>query len=136
MLWAWDIGDDIKKLERAKKVKIDVIDRENNKGKFIGSSGEIYRTNLLECTCVDFSVKKTFCKHMLRLAMELGVVNSNGRTPEQQEEYDRRRKNRVAVTFKERWAMIIAAFQVYGPVYLIMIVSFLLAALLMYWFLS
>lgn len=59
-----------------------------------------------------------------------------GRTPEQQEEYDRRRKNRVAVTFKERWAMIIAAFQVYGPVYLIMIVSFLLAALLMYWFLS
>lgn len=59
-----------------------------------------------------------------------------GRTPEEQEEYDRQRRNRIAVTFKERLAMVAAAFEVYGPMFLIMIGSFLLAALLMYWFLS
>lgn len=58
-----------------------------------------------------------------------------GRTPEQQEELYRQRKNRVAVTFKERLAMMAAAFQVYGPVFLIMIGSFLVAALLLYLFL-
>ena len=57
------------------------------------------------------------------------------RTPEEQEEFYRQRKNRVAVTFKERLAMVAAAFQVYGPMFLIMIVSFLLAAVLLYWFL-
>ncbi|MBP3541854.1 MAG: SWIM zinc finger family protein [Clostridia bacterium] len=100
MLWSWDIGDDVQKLERAKKVKIDVIDRKNNRGKFIGSSGEIYRTNLLECTCVDFSIKKTFCKHMLRLAIELGVVNRYGRTPEQQQTVDlTNEKNTLALSY-------------------------------------
>lgn len=58
-----------------------------------------------------------------------------GRTPEEQEEYDRLRKNRIAVTFRERLAMIAAAFQVYGPMFLIMIGSFLLAAVLLYLFL-
>ena len=58
-----------------------------------------------------------------------------GRTPEQQEEYDRQRKNRVFVTAKERWAMIAAAFTVYGPPFLIMIGAFLLAAVLRYLFL-
>ena len=59
-----------------------------------------------------------------------------GRTPEEQEEYDRKRRNRVAVTFKERLAMIAAAFQVYGPMFLIMIGGFLLAAVLLYLFLA
>ena len=58
-----------------------------------------------------------------------------GRTPEEQEEYDRQRKNRVFVTAKERWAMIAAAFTVYGPPFLIMIGAFLLAAVLLYLFL-
>lgn len=58
-----------------------------------------------------------------------------GRTPEEQEEFDRRRKNRVFVTGKEKLAMIAAAFSVYGPPFLMMIGSFLLAALLLYLFL-
>lgn len=58
-----------------------------------------------------------------------------GRTPEEQEEYDRQRKNRVFVTARERWAMIVAAFSVYGPPFLVMVVSFALAALLVYLFL-
>lgn len=58
-----------------------------------------------------------------------------GRTPEEQEEYDRQRKNRVFVTARERWAMIVAAFSVYGPPFLVMITGFALAALLVYLFL-
>ena len=38
----------------------------------------------------------------------------NGRTPEEQEEFDKQRKNRVRPTGKERFAMISAAFSVYG----------------------
>ncbi len=58
-----------------------------------------------------------------------------GRTPEEQEEYDRKRKSRVSATWRERWAMLTAAFSVYGPLLLICVGAFLLAALLLYFFL-
>ncbi len=60
----------------------------------------------------------------------------NGRTPEEQEEYDRRRKNADVFTSRERWAMIRAAFSVYGPLLLIVVGSFLLTGILLYFFLS
>ena len=59
-----------------------------------------------------------------------------GRTPEEQEEYNERRKNFPAVTGKERRAMIAAAFSVYGPLLLMMVGAFTAAALLLYLFLS
>ena len=55
-----------------------------------------------------------------------------GRTPEEQEEYDRKNKNRIDATARERWAMLSAAFTVYGPLLLIVVVSFGLAGLFMY----
>ena len=58
-----------------------------------------------------------------------------GRTPEEQEEYDKKRKNRISATAKERLAMMRAAFSVYGPILLICVGSFTVAALLMYLFL-
>lgn len=58
-----------------------------------------------------------------------------GRTPEEQEEYDKKRKNRISATGRERWAMLTAAFSVYGPVLLICVGAFFVAALLMYFFL-
>lgn len=58
-----------------------------------------------------------------------------GKTPEDLEERDRRRKNRIRVTHKERRAMMAAAFQVYGPVLLIVLVAFGLAATIIYLFL-
>jgi hypothetical protein len=57
-----------------------------------------------------------------------------GRTPEEQEEYDRKRKG-VYATGRERLAMIRAAFSVYGPMLLIVVGGFTIAALLMYLFL-
>ena len=58
-----------------------------------------------------------------------------GRTPEEQEEYDKKRRNRISATARERFAMMRAAFSVYGPILLICVGSFLVAALLMYLFL-
>lgn len=60
----------------------------------------------------------------------------NGRTPEEQEEYEKKLKNRVEVTSKERGAMIKAAFAVYLPLVLILVGSFAIAALLMYFLLK
>ena len=58
-----------------------------------------------------------------------------GRTPEEQEEYDKKRRNRITATARERWAMMSAAFAVYGPILLICVGSFSVAALLLYLFL-
>ncbi len=58
-----------------------------------------------------------------------------GKTPEEKEEFDKRRKSTPAFTGKERGAMIRAAFSVYGPLLLLVLGSFLLAALLLYFFL-
>ena len=59
-----------------------------------------------------------------------------GRTPEEQEEYDKKRRNRISATGRERWAMISAAFSVYGPLLLVVVGAFTAAALLMYLFLK
>ena len=59
----------------------------------------------------------------------------DGRTPEEQEEYARKKKNGVDVTKEEKRAMIAAAFTVYGPFFLCFIGAFTIAALLLYFFL-
>ena len=58
-----------------------------------------------------------------------------GRTPEEQEEYNRKSRG-VDTTGRERLAMIRAAFSVYGPMLLIVVGGFTIAALLMYLFLK
>ena len=63
------------------------------------------------------------------------MAGLEGKTPEQLEERDRQRKRAVKVTRKERRAMIAAAFQVYGPVLLIIVVGFGLAGVLLYFLL-
>lgn len=60
----------------------------------------------------------------------------DGRTPEEQEEFDRKRRSQLAYTHGEKFAMIRAAFQVYGPVFLCVLGSFAAAALLLYFFLT
>ena len=60
----------------------------------------------------------------------------NGRTPEEQEAFDKRLKTTACFTAKERWAMIRAAFLVYGPLLLIVVGSFLLTGILLYFFLK
>ena len=57
------------------------VDRENRTGKFVGSKANVYDTSLDSCTCVDFIVnlgQQKPCKHMIRLAMELGEYPDHG----------------------------------------------------------
>ena len=63
------------------------------------------------------------------------MASLEGRTPEEQEEFDKKRRSRVDTTAKERRAMIAAAFSVYGPLLLCVLGSFLVAALLLYLYL-
>lgn len=59
-----------------------------------------------------------------------------GKTPEQKEEEEKRRKNFPTLTGKERRAMIGAAFAVYGPLLLMLVGSFSLVALFLYFYLG
>ena len=59
----------------------------------------------------------------------------SGRTPEEQEEFEKKRRETPTFTGGEKWAMIKAAFSVYGPLLLIAIGGFGISALLMYLFL-
>nr|MBQ4456229.1 hypothetical protein [Clostridia bacterium] len=47
---------------------------------FVGSEGGIYTTTLDECTCADFAIQGGVkpCKHMIRMAMELGLYPNAG----------------------------------------------------------
>ena len=55
-----------------------------------------------------------------------------GKTPEDLDKREEERKNRITITRKERWAMIRAAFQVYGPIMLMIILGFSIAAVIVY----
>ena len=51
------------------------IDKDSMTGIFSGSGKEPYQVNLDSCTCGDFHRRKLPCKHIYRLAIELGVLN-------------------------------------------------------------
>ena len=59
----------------------------------------------------------------------------NGKTPEEQEEFEKRKRETPMFTGGEKWAMVKAAFSVYGPLLLIAVGGFGIAALLLYLFL-
>lgn len=56
------------------------LDTSSQFGLFAGSGGYVYETNLDHCTCPDFAIQgfSQPCKHMLRLAMELNLISSDG----------------------------------------------------------
>ena len=41
-----------------------------------GSSGNVYRTTLSDCTCPDFQFRHTPCKHMYYLACDMGLLST------------------------------------------------------------
>ena len=72
-----DTADQKKRIESAKSSKTtpDSIDKENKSGVFAGSGITPYLTTLDSCTCGDFSRRQLPCKHMYRLAIELGLLS-------------------------------------------------------------
>ena len=80
----WNKWDEIdnKRIEKAKGKDLTplVFDRENETAIFASSDGGTYNTTLSSCDCVDFSRHQGMmpCKHICRLAMELGVIDDSG----------------------------------------------------------
>lgn len=52
------------------------VDKADKHAVFRGAHG-IYRTSLSSCECQDFSKRGEPCKHILRLAMECGLIHAN-----------------------------------------------------------
>jgi hypothetical protein len=59
----------------ARKCVIISIDKEAQTATFKGSGKKPYTTDFDGCTCQDFGMRKLPCKHMYRLAHELGKFN-------------------------------------------------------------
>ena len=70
--------DEEKRLASAQQSKTTPtsIDREHETGVFYGSGKDPYQTTLASCTCNDFVRRKKPCKHVFRLAMELGIIDT------------------------------------------------------------
>lgn len=69
------VSDDVKRLQSGLAISRNKIglDRINGKAKMQGSSSEPYYVTKTSCTCTDFSLRRRPCKHMIRLAVELGA---------------------------------------------------------------
>lgn len=54
-------------------------------GKFEGSEGEIYKTDLNACGCKSFAIGhgRYPCKHMIRLAIEANLINQSNIEPDE-----------------------------------------------------
>ena len=60
----------------------------------------------------------------------------DGKTPEEREEFEKRRRETPAFTRGEKGAMVKAAFTVYGPLMLMVVGGFVLTGLFLYFFLK
>lgn len=74
---AHDSPDQLKRLASAKSSKTTPtsIDAVSSRGIFPGSGAMPYNVTLESCTCGDFIRRGLPCKHMYRLAIELGLLN-------------------------------------------------------------
>lgn len=72
-------ADQQKRIESAQKARTSpaTIDRESKTATFKGSGAMPYQTTLESCTCIDFVRRKLPCKHMYRLAIELGMLGDD-----------------------------------------------------------
>lgn len=80
--WPEDIhatAEQQKRLESAKSPKTTpiCIEKESKEGIFPGRGSSDYHTTLEFCTCVDFARRKLPCKHIYRLAIELGKLKES-----------------------------------------------------------
>lgn len=83
--WPDEIHEDIeqkKRLTSAMSAKLTPlrIDADSQSGVFAGSAATPYTTTLDSCTCVDFIRRKLPCKHIYRLAIELGLVHESAKS--------------------------------------------------------
>lgn len=70
--------EQIKRFDKSKTAECTPleVDKLTGVGRFSGSSG-VYETNLEVCRCRDFIIRRKPCKHMYRLAIELGIITTD-----------------------------------------------------------
>lgn len=94
-LWIWDNEVDEACAKRALKLNFRNLDLDESASsphaEFVSDhTGELYDTTLFSCTCKDFLIgqRKRPCKHIVRLGMECGLLNKNGKTVVQQQGHE------------------------------------------------
>lgn len=50
------------------------LNKDNETARFQGNKNPYYDTSLKSCTCPDFQERKLPCKHVYKLAVELGII--------------------------------------------------------------
>lgn len=78
------------RLDRAKSEDITIGCQLSGTAYQVKSYDETYKTSLQSCTCADFSYKQTPCKHMLKLALEIGALDPDDQLFGIPEEIDQR----------------------------------------------
>lgn len=81
MVGPWDIPADeyveaALRMERGGGIKasqVGPVDTDRKTIQIVGRTGNTYSVSLSECTCADFQRRRLPCKHMMRLAVELGL---------------------------------------------------------------
>ena len=83
MVWSeiWDssihsLPEQVKRRLNGEKIKADAItvNVEEQTAVVVGSDPEPYRVSLSECSCFDYASRELPCKHIYRLASELGML--------------------------------------------------------------
>lgn len=95
--------DEEKRLNSAQQSKTSPtsIDLEHETGVFYGSGKLPYQTSLAACTCNDFVKRKKPCKHIYRLAMELGIIPLDYKTGRSSGE-----RNEAQISFEDSIALV------------------------------
>lgn len=95
--------DEEKRLTSAQQSKTSPtsIDQEHETGVFYGSGKLPYQTSLAACTCNDFVKRKKPCKHIYRLAMELGIITLDYKTGRSSGE-----RNEAQISFEDSIALV------------------------------
>jgi hypothetical protein len=74
--------EQLKRQKYARKVDIIMINKKEKAGIFHSSSYlPAYNASLESCTCADFEQRKLPCKHIYRLAYELGIIERPPKKP-------------------------------------------------------
>lgn len=78
------------RLKSSKSTHLESIDKSVPCAVFRSSDGDdTYHTTLENCECVSYFVNRdTPCKHMVRLAMEIGIIDADGFTPSSRRQHD------------------------------------------------
>ena len=92
MEWKWESLDNYKnytdRIKKAKEAVVIDLNKDDRPSAVIqGKDGEQFCCYLDDCECKGFRIAyhgKSPCFHMIRLAMELEIINDEGRTTSQQ----------------------------------------------------